>query len=197
MCTVTDLGSCQLLTSAFYLTLAQIWQVTFHPIILLTSAAVRQGQPITVTAVHLRGSTVNLWFFSLWQWHLSVWSPGPVQSDWAVYGYAVLWCLWTHRGLGFEWCVRERNRNSERQREVLTDSKCTFLLQCHQEKRTRAQTTTEVTEKDNMALPCLHVDIFIFDSLRHWNCAISRSALAQSRSDCLYLHFIFTSDTLI
>lgn len=50
----------------------------------------------------------------------------------------------------------EREIETERQGEVLRDSKCTFLLQFHQEKRMREQTTTEVKEKDNMAFPCLH-----------------------------------------
>lgn len=48
----------------------------------------------------------------------------------------------------------EREIETERQGEVLRDSKCTFLLQCHQEKRMREQ--TEIKEKDNMAFPCLH-----------------------------------------
>lgn len=48
-------------------------------------------------------------------------------------------------------------RGIEVEREVLRDSKCTLLLQCHQEKRMRAQTTTEVKEKDNMAFQCLHM----------------------------------------
>lgn len=103
-------------TSGQLSTPTHVWQVTFNPIILLTSG--------TAPSVHLRDS---LWVSSLrHQGRVSVWSPGPVQSDWAVYGSAVLWCLWTCPGLGFEWCVRERNRNRERQR----DSKCTFLLQC-------------------------------------------------------------------
>lgn len=76
----------------------------------------RQGQHHHGHCSPSEGSAVNLWFFSLWQWHLSVWSPGLVQSDWAVYGSAVLWCLWTHQGPGFEWCVRERNRNRETRR---------------------------------------------------------------------------------
>lgn len=104
--------------------LSKMWTVTDHTDINLIGGLqplssswplrqCRQGQHRHGHCSLSESSGVNLWFFSLWQWHLSVWSPGPVQSDWAVYGSAVLWCLWTHQGLGFEWCIRQRNRNRE------------------------------------------------------------------------------------
>lgn len=75
-----------------------------------------QEQPCHSHLSASEGSAVNSRFFILWQWHLSVWSLGPMQSHRVVYGSAVLWCLWTHQSLGFEGCVKERNRNRETER---------------------------------------------------------------------------------
>lgn len=89
-----------------------------EPISLCTSLAERRGTAPSQSLQSMWRLLSELMVLNLCQWHFSVWGPGPVQSDRAVYGSAVLWCLWTHRVLGFKWCVWEREARTASERET-------------------------------------------------------------------------------
>lgn len=114
----------------------------YHPPDLCGSAG--GDSPVTVTVAHLKapqwihGSLVSDRTGAVWL--VSLWLSSPlVPLDPSRSG---IWVV----------CQREKQKQSDR--EVLTDSKCTFSFAVPSGGENA--TTTEVKEKDNMAFPCPH-----------------------------------------
>lgn len=106
----------------------------YHPLDLCGS--VGRDSPIMVTVAPLRalqwiygslGSDSDTSLFGA-QDRCSLTGQSMAQQSFGAFGPIKVWDL---SG------ASEREIETERQREVLRDSKCTFLLQCHQEKRMR------------------------------------------------------------